>query len=53
MILESDEHPWALADQVCSPGGTTIEGVASLQTSGFEAAVINAIDAVIAKDKKI
>ena len=53
MILESDEHPWALADQVCSPAGTTIEGVASLQTSGFEAAVINAIDAVIAKDKKI
>ncbi len=53
MILESDEHPWALVDQVCSPGGTTIEGVASLQTNAFEASVINAIDAVIAKDKKI
>ena len=53
MILESDEHPWALVDQVCSPGGTTIEGVASLQNDAFEASVLNAIDAVIAKDKKI
>ena len=53
MILESDEHPWALADQVCSPGGTTIEGVASLQGDAFEASVMRAIDAVIEKDKKM
>ena len=36
MILESDEHPWALVDQVCSPGGTTIEGVTSLKNDGFD-----------------
>ncbi len=53
MILESDEHPWTLVDQVCSPGGTTIEGVASLQKDGFEAAVINAVQAAIDKDKKL
>lgn len=53
MILESDEHPWQLVDQVCSPGGTTIEGVTSLQNDGFEAAVMNAVQAAIDKDKKL
>lgn len=53
MILESDEHPWQLVDQVCSPGGTTIEGVASLQKDGFEAAVMNAVQAAIDKDKRL
>ena len=43
-ILESDEHPWELIDKVCSPGGTTIEGIVSLQKDGFESAVCNAVD---------
>ncbi len=53
MILESEEHPWELVDKVCSPGGTTIEGVTSLQKNGFENAVINAVQASYDKDKKI
>lgn len=53
MILESDEHPWALVDKVCSPGGTTIEGVTSLQKNGFEDAVISAVQAAFDKDKKL
>ncbi len=53
MILESTEHPWQLVDQVCSPGGTTIEGVASLQADGFEAVVAGAVEASYLKDKKI
>ena len=53
MISESDSHPWELVDSVCSPGGTTIEGVASLQKDGFEAAVINAVEASLDKDKKL
>lgn len=53
MILESDEHPWKLIDNVCSPGGTTIEGVTSLQADGFEAAVHNAVDKALDKDKKL
>ena len=36
MILESDEHPWQLIDNVCSPGGTTIEGVTSLQQTALK-----------------
>ena len=53
MVLESGEHPMALVDQVCSPGGTTIEGVAALQVNGFEATLTKAFDAVLEKDNKI
>ncbi len=53
MILESSEHPWSLIDKVCSPGGTTIEGVASLQADGFENAVHNAVDKAVEKDSKL
>lgn len=53
MILESSEHPWKLIDDVCSPGGTTIEGVTSLQADGFEKAVHNAVDKALDKDKRL
>lgn len=53
LILESEEHPWELVDQVCSPGGTTIEGVLSLQESGFETSVAKAVDASFNKDKRM
>ncbi len=53
LILESDEHPWKLVDAVCSPGGTTIEGVCALQEKGFEAAVEAAVEASYNKDKRM
>lgn len=53
MILESGEHPWQLVDKVCSPGGTTIEGVLALQKDGFESAVCDAVTAAFEKDKKL
>ena len=53
MILESDTHPFELIDQVCSPGGTTIEGVTALQADGFEAAIHNAVDKAVDKDSKL
>ena len=52
-ILESSEHPWELVDRVCSPGGTTIEGVASLEGSAFTSAVEKAVEASYTKDKKL
>ena len=52
-VLESEDHPWTLVDRVCSPGGTTIEGVAALQRDGFEAAVMSAVQASFDKDKKV
>ena len=51
MVLESGEHPFALIDQVTSPGGTTIEGICALQRLGFESAVHQAVEAVVTKDK--
>ena len=53
MILESGEHPWSLIDKVCSPGGTTIEGVLALQKDGFEAAVADAVESAFEKDRKL
>lgn len=53
MVLESKEHPWSLIDQVCSPGGTTIQGVTSLQINHFESTIYDAVDAVISKDKAL
>ncbi len=43
MVLETDIHPAELKDNVCSPGGTTIQAVAKLEEKGFRSSVIEAI----------
>lgn len=53
MIAQSGEHPYELVDRVCSPGGTTIEGVAALNENGFSNAVMQAVTAAFEKDKKL
>lgn len=53
LVLESDKQPYQLIDMVCSPGGTTIEGVLALQEKGFENAVHKAVQAAYEKDKKL
>ena len=47
--LETGTHPGAMKDAVCSPGGTTIKGVAALEKDGFRGCVIDAIDAIEGK----
>ena len=53
LLQERDEHPRVLADSVCSPGGTTIEGVCALAAGGFEKTVVEAAMASLEKDKKL
>ena len=51
MLLESPLSVSELIRNVCSPGGTTIEGVCSLKETGFENSVIKAIDKTVEKDR--
>jgi len=49
MLLETGIHPAVLKDQVCSPAGTTIEAIASLEKSGFRDSVICAMESCAKK----
>ncbi len=53
LVLETGMHPGELKDMVCSPGGTTIEGVKTLEEKGLRGAVMDAMEATLNKTKKL
>lgn len=53
MVLETGMHPGELKDMVCSPAGSTIEGVRILEQKGFRSAVFEALNGAAEKGKKM
>ena len=51
--LATGEHPGAMKDAVCSPGGTTIAGVRVLEEKGFRGAAMDAVIAAVEKTKNL
>ncbi|KAF6073615.1 pyrroline-5-carboxylate reductase 1 [Phyllostomus discolor] len=45
MLLDSEQHPSQLKDNVCSPGGATIHALHFLESGGFRSLLINAVEA--------
>ena len=50
LLLETGEHPGALKDRVCSPAGSTNQGVRTLERRAFRAAVTDAVIACWEKE---
>ena len=53
MVLDSGSHPGTLKDAVCSPGGSTIQGVRTLEEHGFRGTVMDAVIAAYEKTKEM
>lgn len=53
LMLETGRHPGELKDMVCSPGGTTIEGVEILEKKGLRSAVMEAVNACVKKSENM
>lgn len=53
LMLETGKHPGELKDMVCSPAGTTIEGVRVLEERGLRSALMDAVKATVEKSQKM
>ena len=53
MVLRTDLHPGALKDAVCSPGGSTIQGIRVLEERGVRGAIMDAVISSCEKNQKL
>lgn len=52
LMLESGDHPGVMKDAVCSPGGSTIQGVRALEQGAFRSTVMEAVIAAYEKNRE-
>lgn len=52
-VLQSDQSPWTLIDQVSSPGGITVDGILSLLQDDFSGSIIRSVDSMIEKNSTL
>lgn len=53
MVLDTGMHPGVLKDAVCSPAGTTIAAVSSLEKNNFRNSVIQAVHACAERSREM
>lgn len=53
LVLETGKHPGELKDMVCSPAGTTIQAVKTLEAEGMRSAVMEAVQVCIDKSRSL
>ena len=53
MFLQTKQHPGALKDAVCSPGGSTIAGLRALESHAFRAAAMDCVISTYNRNKEL
>ena len=53
LMLETGQHPAIMKDAVCSPAGSTIAGVRTLEEHGFRAAAMDAVIAALERNREL
>src|SRR5687767_13567004 len=53
LLIETNQHPGHLKDQVTSPGGTAIAGLATLEAGGLRTCLINAVEAATRRAREL